>query len=208
MGVNLVAPQSLRGTIWDRQFTACCVTLRGVSEPRVVFGTSFESLFTPELRAKLTPAFEADLRALGIDVHKGFNPAYPVEQWVKVCEVCLRHAWAGRPPDEAWFELGRGIIRGFQNTLVGAAAFKLLRLIGPARALERSTRVYASSSNYMKIELSKRGTNSYTARMNELHTPPQLDMGIFHESLVALGAKPTLTVVEKDATGFTLGLDW
>lgn len=179
------------------------------SQPRVVFATAFEGLFSKDVRARLAPEFKPELLKLGVNLDKPFNPAYPVEVWAAVVDAVGKHLYPTLSREEAQRRVGRDTIEGFGHTVVGKALFAMLRLIGLTRAIERSTRSYASSANYTQIKLTKTGPTSFDFEMNELHTLPQFDMGIIEGMLAFLGAKNfEVTVKSRNADGFTLHLTW
>ncbi|MFO0601432.1 MAG: DUF2378 family protein [Myxococcaceae bacterium] len=178
------------------------------AQPRVVFGAAFDSLFSKEVRARLTPALRDELKKLNIDLERRFNPGYPVETWAATVGACAKHLFPDARGNESWFELGRLTMRGFGETVLGRAAFGLMKLIGPARTLERSARTYASVSNYTVVTLKRLDQTVYTMHLTELHTPPEYDMGVVDQALELLGVLPEVKLEATDPTGFTLRVSW
>ncbi|MBL8910165.1 MAG: DUF2378 family protein [Archangium sp.] len=178
------------------------------SEPRVVFAAGFDSLFSKEVRARVTPALEAELLALGVNLKKPFNPAYPVEAWAGSVKACAKHLFPDAKGNEGFFELGRLTMRGFRETLIGAAIFGVMRLIGPARTLERSARTYASASNYTQVSLKRLSESSYEMGLNEAHTPPEYDMGVIDQAIELLGVKPSVKLLNASSEGFLMLVSW
>lgn len=177
--------------------------------PRVVFGQGFEGLFCPELRARLTPSLVEQLARLGVNIHKPFNPAYTIETWQQTIELLARELYPTQSMGDAQKDLGRITLRGYGETLVGKALFAMLRIIGPVRAIERAARSYASTNNYTQVTLTRTGPNEYDFGINEKHTLPEYDMGVSEAMLEYLGVKDgRVTLVSKDAEGFTMHLSW
>lgn len=178
-------------------------------ETRVVFASGFDSLFSKEIRAKLTPAITAELQAAGVRLDKSFQPAYPIEVWTAAVDVLCKRLYPEDSMPEACRKLGRSTIVGFCETLVGRALFPLLRLIGPVRALDRIERNYAATNNYTKVVLTRVGPTCFDFHLNEKHTMPQFDMGVLEEALEQLKvANPRVTLRTQDAEGFTMRLEW
>lgn len=180
-----------------------------MSETRVVFGSGFDSLFSADLRKRVSPELDAALRTIGVRLDKPFNPGYPVETWAQTLEVVSKHLYADLPRAEAYRQLGRVTIDGFEHTFLGKAAFPLMRLIGVARSVDRAARSYASTNNYTKVQLTQLSPTSYDFHLNETHTPPQYDMGVVERMLELLKARePTVVLQSQDAEGFVMRLHW
>ncbi len=177
--------------------------------PRLVFSQGFESLFHPEFCKGVTPAMKEEFKAIGLDIDRKLLPGYPVETWAKTLEICAKHLYPSLPYEDAALELGRGAIDGFMHTIGGKAAFFAMRLIGVARSIERAARTYAVTSNYQQVKLTRLSATSFDFYLNENVAPPEFDMGIVGRTLEELGAKnSTVTLVSRDAEGFTMRLTW
>lgn len=178
-------------------------------ELRVVFNSGFEALFSREIRGKVTPTIDQAIKALGVNLDKPFQPAYPVETWAALLDLLGKHLYPDDSTPEAYRKLGRSTIVGFGETLAGRALFPLLRLIGPVRALDRASRNYAATNNYTKVVLTRVGPTSFNFYLNEKHTLPQYDMGVVEEMLSQLHvASPQVTLKTQDAEGFTMAIHW
>lgn len=178
-------------------------------ELRVVFNSGFDALFSKEIRGKVTPAIDEELKALGVRLDKPFQPAYPVETWASTLDLLGRHLYPEDSTPDAYWKLGRSTIVGFGETLAGRALFPLLRLIGPVRALDRASRNYAATNNYTKVVLTRVGPTSFDFYLNEKHTLPQYDMGVVEAMLSHLHVvSPQVTLKARDAEGFTMAIHW
>ena len=178
-------------------------------ESRVVFNSGFESLFSKEIRAKVTPAMDGELKAGGVNLSKPFLPAYPIDIWAAAVANCAKHVYPEDSTPDAYRKLGKSTIVGFCETLAGRALFPLLRLIGPVRALDRAARNYAATNNYTKVTLTRVAPTSFDFYLNEKHTLPEYDMGVLEEALKQLHVKsPQVTLRSQDIEGFTMRLEW
>lgn len=175
----------------------------------MVFNSGFESLFSRDIRSKVTPAMDAELKAAGLRLDKAFVPAYPIDTWAAVVAICAKHLYTEDSAPEAYRKLGRSTIVGFCETLAGKALFPLVRLIGPVRALDRAARNYAATNNYTRVTLTRVGPTSFDFYLNEKHTLPEYDMGVLEEALIQLHVKaPQVTLRTQDSEGFTMRLEW
>ncbi len=179
------------------------------TEQRVVFASGFESLFSRDLRAQVTPELDRELKACGVFLDKPFQAAYSIETWAAAVEATAKHLFPGEARPVAYWKLGRSTIEGFAETLIGRASFGFLRLVGPVRSVERAARTYASTNNYTKVTLNRVGPTSFDFHLNEKHTLPEYDMGVVEGVLEHVGAKtPVVTLSSQDPEGFTLRLEW
>lgn len=176
---------------------------------QVVFASSFEGLFSKDLRALVTPTLDAELRKRGLALDKPFQPAYPVAKWAEVLEVLARHLHAADAREAAYWKLGRATVHGYSQTLLGRAAVAMMKLIGPVRTLERATRSFANTNNYTVATLTRVGPTEFDLHLNATATPPQFDMGVVEAILEQVGVQELqVSLVGQDPAGFTMHLTW
>jgi uncharacterized protein (TIGR02265 family) len=173
---------------------------------RVVFSATFESLFRvlgPESMTKLVPM----LRAEGIDPQH-LNAAYPMTTWVKVVRAMLPLFAPGASEDEALTRLGERVVDSYGEGLVGKALFGVLKVLGPRRALERTTRNFRTTNNYAESTVTHLEGNTFELWMNEVDLPT-FSAAVVRAGLRHAGAiEPTVTVKAKDEKGTTLFVSW
>ena len=175
----------------------------------LVFASSFEGLFHAELRKRITPALALALRNEGVVLDKPFLPAYPVAVWARALALCVEHLFPEDAPELAYRKLGRSTIEGYGQTLIGRAAMALMKVLGPARSLERATRTFASANNYTRVRLDRLGQTAFDLHINATKTPPEFDLGVVETVLLSVGAQDlSVTLQSQDATGFTMRLTW
>ncbi len=121
------------------------------AEP-VVFDQSFEALLVRVIGDRLTPAARTRLLGAGIDVAK-LQVAYSVAQWCTALDVAIAVLHPGLAEDAAHFLIGQELMWGLERTLAGKALFALGRLMGAQRMLERMTRNFRTSNNYLEADL-------------------------------------------------------
>ncbi|MCU0702165.1 MAG: DUF2378 family protein [Myxococcaceae bacterium] len=173
---------------------------------RVIFSATFESLF----RAAGADAVQAALptmRAEGIDpLH--LNPAYPMTTWVRVVRALLPAFAPGLEAEVALDRLGERVVDSYGEGLVGKALFGVLKVLGPRRALERTTRNFRTTNNYAESTVTHLEGNTFELWMNEVDLPG-FSAAVVRAGLRHAGAvDPVVTVKRQDDKGTTFHVSW
>jgi uncharacterized protein (TIGR02265 family) len=152
-------------------------------QERVVFATSVEGLLrtVPERSASL----RAGMQALGIDPSH-LQAAYPYEAFIGLMQLIARDRWPGLDDGPAMFEVGRALMKGYRETLVGRAVSTTARLIGPGRTLERFARSLKTANNYTESASQKLGPQHYRLELKPVRFPTYYQ-GVVTEVLSFLG---------------------
>ena len=156
------------------------------TEP-VVFAPGMEGLVRA-MEPFAGPSTWADLKARGFDKDKPLLAAYPVATWLMVLEAGVQ-ACQGRSRDEALRWLGAQAIAGFRQTLVGAALFQLLALIGLERGLRRVTRSFRNGNNFLELELTHFEPGRATLRASNVAGVAPHFLGMVMAGCEAVGAR-------------------
>ena len=176
---------------------------------RVVFNSAFEGLFLRALAVDMTPVLMERLKRSGLDVSQRLLPAYPIAVWVAAIELACDAVYPTLTRDDACHRLGRRIIDGYQQTLIGRALFATLRLIGPRRTLDRVAKSFRTSNNFSEARLTEETGRRFALWMNEVETNPHLTAGIIERGLELAGAKEARVVMRsRDAVGCILECSW
>jgi uncharacterized protein (TIGR02265 family) len=178
-----------------------------VSTPSV-YGQAVEGLVRG-LDHRLTPALDAELRELGVDLKRPLLPLYPQQTWFAALHAAARHGWPGLDEDQALFELGRAVFHGFSSTLVGRAILKMLLVLGPRRSLGRLRASFRSADTYTESTLVERSSNEHEVWLNQPTFNPGYVRGILMGMLEITRANaPSVTVVSRDERGVTYRVTW
>lgn len=173
---------------------------------RLVFPQLLEGLFKA-IGGKMTPRIDERLRALGIDRDR-LRPAYPQELFAKALDVVTDELYGTLPRDDAQEQLGRQLIRGLQETMLGKAQFALARLIGPRRALDRMVSSIRIGANYLEGRIEWSGPTAAILWLSD-DSSPQINQGTFSELLLSCGARnPSLTRRDIGKPGLTFDVRW
>ena len=175
----------------------------------VVFAHAVEGLFREGLAGRVTPQLRARLKLAGIDLDRPLAPAYPRTLWNHALEMTARELWPELPLDRAFFLLGRQLVVGYAQTLMGRALLTMTRLLGPRRTLARMTHNFRSGGNYNEFRTTEVGPGRHRVWVNEPHLPPTYVAGTLDAALEFSGARSLAIEVEtRDAQGCTYSVRW
>ncbi|RYZ42301.1 MAG: DUF2378 family protein [Myxococcaceae bacterium] len=165
------------------------------SENEFVFGHTVEGLLLA-LKGRLEGPLREKLKAAGLDVDRKLDPAYPNAVWQRCLQLGAAELFPGVAMNEAQWLLAERFVEGYFETNMGRALKGVLKLLGPARALDRTSRSLASGNNFLHVEVQKLGETDYRLRVNEGGTYPEFIGAICHFGTLATGVKGLTTVVE------------
>jgi uncharacterized protein (TIGR02265 family) len=161
---------------------------------KLIFDHTVESLLRT-LDRPIPPEQIKELDALGIDLSKPLQPAYPLEVYSVLIGFIGRQRFPRLSEQEADFEVGRAFIEAYTTqTMMGKALKGLLRVIGPHRGLERMSRTFRSANNYTETRLEKLGQTSYQLWFN-FALRPSYFAGMVHGTLMLCGLKQLVVKV-------------
>jgi uncharacterized protein (TIGR02265 family) len=174
-----------------------------------VFAQAVEGLFCVGLRGKLTPTLKTRLKDAGLDLGKKLEPAYPRNDWNHFIRITVEALYPGVPEERAYHSLGRQLLGGYAETLVGKALAGMLRLIGPKRTLSRMTNNFRSGGNYNLCKVTELKPAEHLFWLNEPELHPAYVAGILEAALELAGARGVhIAVQSRDAEGCTYLVRW
>lgn len=175
----------------------------------VIFAGAVEGLFFKGLGERVTPQLREALKVIGIDLSRALLPAYPRETWNTAIRLAAQHAWPQLEAGEAHVRLGRVLIEGFQQTLLGRALAGVAKVLGPMRTLARMRKNFRTGGNYNEVLLTPEGAKCALFWINEPALHPGYVQGMLEGSLEISGGKnSSVVVVSKDAQGTTYRVSW
>ena len=180
-----------------------------MAENEVVFQQAVEGLFEHGIPKRLTPALVLRVRELGVDLDGKLDPAYPRATWNAVLAAVRTHAFGDLSEDEAYFQIGRSVVIGYSETLVGRALVGVARLMGPRRMLARMTRNLRSASNYNETRYVDAPDGSVEIWINEAQLHPRYVAGLLYAAVEIAGGKGIeVALSDRDAQGCTYKVRW
>ena len=172
----------------------------------VIQSTLFESL----LRCvRMDASLRERLAAAGYDVDKP-RASYPASVFTRCQNLVLAFAYAGRPPQEALRQMGRDLVRGYFETLVGKVVNVALKVAGPERAMKRVALSFRSVMEPVEIHSEALAPKDWRVTFQGYPFPAEAAAGTCEEALRQSGAANPTVVLEND-TGqgrFELRIRW
>ena len=179
------------------------------AKDRLVFSHAIEGMLSrlpPEL---LKGPLRESVRAAGLDLDKPLLPGYPFTTFVAVMRLTAQAAFPELPREQALYQLGRKLVDGYWETLVGKALLAVLKLIGPRRALLRTEKNFRSANNYTECRFTELGPAEFEMWMNEGEGEPSYTAGIVAAGLDAAGAhQAQVTMLAKKDGGTVFHVKW
>ncbi|MET0404783.1 MAG: DUF2378 family protein [Cystobacter sp.] len=176
-----------------------------VAQPRIP-SSVFEGLFVRGL--------EPHAAIAGALAKEGYDPRcpdvdYPILTW-KRCVTQARYlAYASLSDAEAYRILGRKLVEGFANTLLGRVAAAGLPMLGPSRVVERLPR-YLSMMGRPELQVQNVSMGERVRRVTvpDTYNPPELIAGALEVALEYAHAQPIVHVEDRSPQGFRLLVRW
>jgi uncharacterized protein (TIGR02265 family) len=161
----------------------------GVMADGVVFRHTVEAFIDRVIlrRGLLSLEFDKELKALGLDVSRPVELSVTV--WISVLRACARRLLPAGTEAEGLELVGREMLRGYLEGLVGKSLFMLLRMLGPRRALLRIMESYRTADNVTTIKATERAPNCVDLEFNNAFEVPTYVRGLVLEAMPMLGAR-------------------
>ena len=167
-------------------------------QDEVVFGHTVEGLLVA-LDGHLDAPLRAKLKDAGLDLERKLAPAYPKAQWYQCLRLAAEALFPDLPLSKAHWHLGERFITAYFSTSMGRALQAVLKILGPARTLERTTRNMASGSNFVQVEVERLGPTDYRLKVNDAGIHPEFFGALCHFGTLTTGVKGLSTEVETHA---------
>ncbi len=175
----------------------------------VIFAGAVEGLFFKGLGSRVTPELQQELKAVGLDLTRQLLPAYPRKVWNAALPLAVQHVWPQLDLADGHYRLGRAIIDGFQETLLGRALAGMARVLGPMRTLGRMRQNLRTGANYNEITLTPETANVVLFWINEPFIHPGYVQGLLHGSIeISGGRNSAVEIVSRDPAGTTYRVRW
>lgn len=173
---------------------------------RIAAGT-FEGLFIRAL--KVDESMAGRLKELGFDL-KRMEPSYSVEVWRKALQLAGREYYAQLSPSAAEFELGKRMVTGYFETLVGKVMQAAMPFLSADTLCLRLPRFFASGIvGDVKMPIVKKlGDKHYAVTLFGDQGVPWFTAGAMDTTLRLTKVTPTVQVSEVKADSFTVEVTW
>jgi len=176
-------------------------------EQQLVYSQVVEGLLEHGLHGRVTLRLKARLKQAGLDLDRPLLPAYPVPMWKGCLAIIAEEAWPGLPREQAFRQLAEAHVEGYGRTLMGRAAFGVMRLLGPRRLVMRLPQTLRANDNDTEAELVARGPTTYELWVNSVLDAPGYAEALF-EALLRIGGaqapRVTRTSVTEESSTYLL----
>ncbi len=182
-----------------------------VSSDRVIFGNTFDGLRRGLINAGVpVEAIDQRFAGLGIRFGKDLAAAYPAQRWFESLQLAASLAFPTLDHDARFQAVGRMVIDGFAQTVLGGAVHALAKLVGPARTIKRMTHNFRHSDNFSTAEVTELGPTTVRVALNEDFGLPSYSVGLFLRIVEPSGGKEPTVTREPDSVppGLTLLVTW
>ena len=155
---------------------------------KLVFDAAMEGLIQC-VRSELSPRCTARLLAFGFDTRAKVKPAYPAELWAGVVKILGEEIYPGTEPVETHRRLAIRTLDVFAHSMIGAAMFAVVGLLGPDRTVRRMTRNFRSSTNFIETTCTEVAPHTYDIAFNDVSGVPGFYLGLLEAGFLRTGAK-------------------
>lgn len=180
-----------------------------MTNPNVVYRHTVEAFVKNvlERHRQLTPEFVAAMQGKGFDPGKVRD--LPRETWWWLLRETAKRLQPHHPQGETMELMGREMIRGYANGLVGAGLFLALRLLGPRRSVLRMAENFRTADTFSRVIVRELGPNHLELDYTPTAGMPELVQGILTESMITIGlANPRVEVRTAPDDGAVYTLRW
>lgn len=155
---------------------------------QTVYAHTVEGLFFKTVRPRITPGLKEKLQLLGLDLD-GKPADLPRDKWVEALRLAATELFPSRDIEDSYRQLGRALIEGYANTLIGKSVISVLKLLGPGRAVQRMEKTLRSGNNYIEARIEQKGPAEFEGWLNECNGNPGYVIGVLEAALMHTGAK-------------------
>jgi uncharacterized protein (TIGR02265 family) len=178
-------------------------------EQRVVFAPVVEGLIRHGFQGNVSPRLRERLRMAGLDLDRPLLPAYSVPLWMNCLRIIVEEAYPGVAPEEGFRRLASRHVEGYGHTLFGRAVYRVMRLLGPRRMVQRLPQTLRGTDNYTEADVVELGPREFEMRMNSVFDSPGYVESLFESLLRVTGAEsPHVEKTRVEAEHTTYRLTW
>lgn len=153
-------------------------------------------------RGLLSLEFDRELKALGVDASRPSEASLNV--WIAMLKATAKRLSPGRAELDGLEDVGREMLRGYVDGLVGKALFMVLRLSGPRRAMLRTMENYRTADSVTTVKATELGAASIDLEFSSSFGVPTYVRGLLSETLVLLKVREPRVEFRDLATGATV----
>lgn len=174
-----------------------------------MFDHVIDGMFRKSLGSRLTPACKAELKAAGLDLSQPLRPAYPLDDYFTFLEIAGKHLYPDKTAPQALYALGAGFVDGYHETLMGRAILQLARIIGPSRAVKRSTQTWRQGNNFTDVKVVERTPTCFELHFNLVGRYAEHTQGALYGALaVNSDLEVSVEILRREGQGAVYLVQW
>lgn len=166
---------------------------------------NFEGLFEHVLRPQ--GAFREALCAVGYDARRPAD-SYPLPVWRAALQVARVHAHPALTEAQAYRELGRQVIQGLAQTLVGRVFALAVPMLGAARCVAKLPTYLRSSRPDMKVTARALELRLWEVEIQDPEPLPDFAAGCVEAILELARVVPRVEVEMQGPEAYRLRVSW
>jgi uncharacterized protein (TIGR02265 family) len=144
----------------------------------LTYSNTFEGLRLALLKHGLEPAVvDPAFRSIGVDFKK-LLPGYPKKTFIDALHVSARLAFPSLGSEPAFRGVGRLVLEGYVETVLGKAVHAAARLMGPLWTLKRMARNFRTADNCTETRVDEHTPTDVSVWLND-----HLDCHGYYEGL-------------------------
>ncbi|MCI0571067.1 MAG: DUF2378 family protein [Myxococcaceae bacterium] len=180
-----------------------------LTEQKLIFASAVEGLFHNALQGRMTPGLKERLATQGLKLDGKLLPAYTSEVWHRCLEEVVRELWPRVPKEEGYRQLGRQLVVGFRDTLLGRALEVVARAVGVRRLLERMEKNIRNGDNHTRIRFEVVDERHVRMEVSDVTDHPSYYQGILEASTELAGGKEVeVRMLAHHPPGATYSVRW
>jgi uncharacterized protein (TIGR02265 family) len=175
---------------------------------KVVFRHSVEAFLDHVLvkRGLMLPDLVKELAAMGIDPRRARDVT--IGEFYKLVELAASRLGPGRTREANLEEVGRAMLRGYVDSLVGRGILIGARMMGPRRTLLRMAENFKTADNVTRITTAEPAPNTVDINLSPDGGVPDYHRGLFSEVFVVLGVRQYKVESRPSAFGALHRMSW
>lgn len=178
----------------------CSNSMHMRTEP-LVFAPLVEAMFVRALGTRLTPICREHLRNVGLDLEKPLRDTYALQEWKEFLSITATHLYSGLPAKATYLAMGERLVDSLFEGFVGRGRLQMLRLLGPARALDRMSRLLKSNTNFIDLRRTVEGDSALRLTVNDVLADEPTFLAGCMGRLLQLAQAEGLSVMPEEFTG-------
>jgi uncharacterized protein (TIGR02265 family) len=178
------------------------------SDEKLVFQQTIEGLFVRALATQMTPALKGLLRNEGLNLDAALDPGYPSHKFTGWVQLTAKHLFPHMPQSEGVRELGKLFFKGYVGTFIGQAMFKMMKIIGAKRTLQRMERNFRTGNNFISVRFEDCGPRHVKLHFADVNGMPTFYQGVILEGSASVAQGTQVLVELQPNDSVTYNITW